>query len=193
MAEIDIHLDENEESTFQERERPYWPFIPFLCTVPVCKMYGVFSSFRDFGEHWIKKHSSERSYYKCQGCSQCFSDNRHAKSHTKSRIHKGQSITIKFLKETNNEYIDPKDNLPYQLGDTEDRANMRTIQRHYAREQRKREMAEKENDFSKVSYFGQGICRDERVVERDGQLYRDTNLWSKSKRRRTKLAPMDEN
>ena len=122
-----------------------------------------------------------------------FSDNRNAKSHTKSRIHKGQSITIKFLKETNDEYIDPKGNLPCQLGDTEDRANMRTIQRHHAREQRKREMAEKENDFSKVSYFGQGICRDERVVERDGQLYRDTNLWSKSKRRRTKLAPVDEN
>ena len=55
---IDIHeqIDENEESTLQERERPYWPFIPSPCTVSVCKVYGVFSSFRDFREYWTKKH-----------------------------------------------------------------------------------------------------------------------------------------
>ena len=94
------------------------------------------------------------------------------------------------MKETDNGYIDTKDNLPY-LGDTEDPANMRTIQRYHAGEQRKREMAEKENDCSKISYFGDGICRDERVVERD-RLYRDTNLLSKSKHRMSKLTPMEE-
>lgn len=53
---------------------------------------------------------------------------------------------------------------------------MLSIQRHHAREQRKRKLAEKENDLSNIPYFGDGICRDEQVVERDGALCRDTTL-----------------
>ena len=48
---------------------------------------------------------------------------------------------------------------------------MRTIQRHSASQKRKSNLAVKENDFSKIPYFGDGICRDERVVESNGQLY----------------------
>ena len=193
MAEIELHINEQEESSFKERESPKWPFIPSPCTVAECEIFGVFSSFRDFREHWTKKHTPETSFYKCQKCHKSFSDSRHAKSHTKSRIHKGQSITTKYMRETNDRYIDPKDNLPYQLGDKQDRTNMLSLQRQRARDQRKQEMAEKENDFSKIPYFGDGICRDERVVERNGHLYRDTNLWSKTMRKRTKLTPVEEN
>ena len=54
---------------------------------------------------------------------------------------------------------------------------MRVTQRHSASQKRKSDMAKKENGFTKIPYFRDGICRDERVVECNGQLYRDTNLW----------------
>ena len=83
----------------------------------------------------------------------------------------------------NEEFINPQDSLPYQLGSKEKREEMRTIQRYSASQKRKADLAVKENDFSKIPYCGDGICRDERVVERNGQLYRDTNLWDKQSKR----------
>ena len=95
MAEIELQLDEGEEKDLLRRERPYWPFVPTTCTVPSCRVFGTFSSFRDFREHWTEKHNSDKSYYKCQSCGKRFPSNKHAKSHTFSRQHKGQNITIK--------------------------------------------------------------------------------------------------
>ena len=166
--------------------------VPTQCTVPVCRIFGPFSSFKDFQEHWSKKHTEVSSFYKCQSCGKKFSNNKHAKAHTKSRIHKGQSITIKYMELKNEEFINPQDSLPYQLGSKEKREEMRTIQRCSASQKRKADLAVKENDFSKIPYHGDGICRDERVVERNGQLYRDTNLWDKQSKR-IKLHSVENN
>ena len=76
-------------------------------------------------------------------------------AHWKSRRNTVQTVTNKYTKMTNDELIDPKEYLPYQLGDKEDtRDNMKTIQRQRASEKRTHEMAEKEIDFSKIPYFG---------------------------------------
>ncbi|MEW8547656.1 MAG: hypothetical protein AB2693_29460 [Candidatus Thiodiazotropha sp.] len=193
MAELEVSIDPQEEATFFQNHRPLWPFVPSVCTVPSCLELGKFSSFRDFRDHWHEKHNEFISHYKCQACGKLFSNNKHAKSHTKARIHKGQTVTIKYIQDKNNFYIDSMDFLPYQLGSKEDQENSRSTQRHIAREKRRREQLEQKEDFSKIPYFGDGICRDERVVERNGQLYRDTNLWSKkeSDRKRIKLARKD--
>ena len=183
MAEFDITVDKDEHNQFLQQERPYWPMVPTQCTVPVCRIFGPFSSFKDFQEHWSKKHTEVSSFYKCQSCGKKFSNNKHAKAHTKSKIHKGQSITIKYMELKNEEFINPQDSLPYQLGSKEKREEMRTIQRYSASQKRKADLAVKENDFSKIPYYGDGIYRDERVVERNGQLYRDTNLWDKLSKR----------
>ena len=44
-------------------------------------------------------------------------------------------------------------------------------------------MEEKKDDYSNIPYFGTSICRDERVVERDGELYKDTNMWNSPRTR----------
>ena len=192
MAEFDITVDKDEHNQFLQQERPYWPMVPTQCTVPVCRIFGPFSSFKDFQEHWSKKHTEVSSFYKCQSCGKKFSNNKHAKAHTKSKIHKGQSITIKYMELKNEEFINPQDSLPYQLGSKEKREEMRTIQRYSASQKRKADLEVKENDFSKILYYGDGICRDERVVERNGQLYRDTNLWDKQSKR-IKLHSVENN
>ena len=74
--------------------------------------------------------------------------------HIKSRIHAKQTVTIKYMQCDNEEFIDPRDHLPYQLGDEEDRQNMKTYQRQTVAEKRKREMEEKEDDYSNIPYFG---------------------------------------
>ena len=62
---------------------------------------------------------------------------------------------------------------------------MKMIQKHLARQQRK---AEQINLFMKEKFYAQLqliiFCRDERVVERKGKLYKDTNLWDASKLRK---------
>ena len=183
MAEVELKVDEAEENEFVQKERPYWPFIPSPCTVPVCQGFGKFSSYRDFREHWTRKHTKELSHYICQECGKKFANNKHAKAHTKSRIHKGKTITIKYVQEPNTEFINPWDTLPYQLGDKEDRANMITIQRHRLAEER-REMNKRKIDVSKIPYVGDSVCRDERVVEREGRLYKDTGLWGPPEKRK---------
>ena len=81
----------------------------------------------------------------------------------------------------NEEFINPQDSLPNQLGTKEKREEMRTMQRYSASQKRKADLAVKENDFSKIPYYGDGICRDERVVERNGQLYRETPIYGINK------------
>ena len=184
MAELELHVNEGEETTFLRKERPYWPFVPSPCPVRSCFIFGKFSSYGDFREHWTKKHNLKSSYFQCQSCGKQFSNNKHAKMHTKSRIHAKQTVTIKYLQCDSEEFIDPRDHLPYQLGDKEDRQNMKTYQRHTAAEKRKREIEEKKDDYSNIPYFGPSICRDERVVEKDGELYKDTNMWNSPRKRK---------
>ena len=67
--------------------------------------------------------------------------------------------------------------------------NKVTVQRRIASETRQRETEEKMDDFSKIPYFGDSACRDERVVEREGQLYKDTQLLdAPSRRKRVKFS-----
>ena len=94
MAEFDITVDKDEHNQFLQQERPYWPMVPTQCTVPVCRIFGPFSSFKDFQEHWSKKHTEVSSFYKCQSCGKKFSNNKHAKAHTKSKIHKGNPLQL---------------------------------------------------------------------------------------------------
>ena len=79
--------------------------------------------------------------------------------------------------------------MPYQLGDKEDQETTNTLQRRLAREKRQRELLDRKDGLSQIPYYEDGICRDERVVERHGQLYRDINLWSNNEqdRKRVKL------
>ena len=110
------------------------------------------------------------------------------RSHLKSKVHKGQTVTIKYVQTPNDEYINPRGILPYQLGMQEQRRRMLAFQREVARQQRQHEMLQAKDDFSKIPYYGENVCRDERVVERHGQLFRDTNLWhSAGYRRRVPL------
>ena len=83
--------------------------------------------------------------------------------------------------------------MPYQWGDKEDQENTKTIQRRLAREKHQRELLDRKDDFSHIPYYGDGICRDERVVERHGQLYRDSNLWSNNEQDRKRVKFIQNN
>lgn len=188
MADDEISVSDNEgEAAFMEKERPLWPQTPSLCTVPKCQKIGLMCSFKDFQDHWNIFHNEMKYHYKCIACRRLFANNKHAKAHTKSRIHKGQSITIKYVTEKNDSYIDPITFLPYQLGSKENRSDMREIQRDIARDNR-RKLAENAKDVN-IPYSGRNVNRDERVVERQGELYLDSGLWnSPSRRKRTRYS-----
>ena len=188
MAETELLLTDETSEEFIRNERPLWPYVASSCVVPECDQTVKFSSFRDFLDHWRDRHIATSTHYKCSNCKRLFANMKHAKGHTKSRCHKGQTITLKHITEKNENYMDPAGHLPYKLGSKEDRANMRTVQRHLASEERKRLTAKR--DQSIVISSGDGICRDERVVDRNGTLFRDSNMWdTPNKRKRTKLEP----
>ena len=67
------------------------------------------------------------------------------------------------------------------------RKTPKTIQKHLARKKRQRELLDCKDDFSHSPYYRDGICRDERVVERHGQLNRDTNMWSNNEQDRKRM------
>ena len=187
-TEIALH-DEAGEAEFLREERPLWPCIPSVCTVPVCSRFGKLSIFNVFRDHWTQKHCEHLSHYKCQGCGKRFRNTKHARSHLKSKVHKGQTVTIKYVQTPNDEYINPRGILPYQFWTQEQRHRMLAFRREVARQQRQHEMLQAKDDFSKIPYYGENVCRDERVVERHGQLFRDTNLWhSAGHRRRVPLS-----
>ena len=97
MAELEITVDEDKHNKFIQQERPYWSFLPTHCTVPVCRIFGLLSSFQDFCEHLSRKHTEMTSFYKCQSCGKKFANHKYTKAHTKSNIHKVQFITIKKM------------------------------------------------------------------------------------------------
>ena len=177
-TEIALH-DEAGEAEFLGKERPLWPCIPSVCTVPVCSHFGKLSTFNVFRDHWTQKHCKHLSHYKCQGCGKRFRNTKHVRSHLKSKVHKGQTVTIKYVQTHNDEYINPRGILPYQLGTQEQRRRMLAFQREVARQQRQHEILQAKDDFSKIPYYGENVCRDERVV----------NLWhSAGHRRRVPLS-----
>lgn len=192
MFEPEINLDDvGGENEFLEKERPLWPFTSSPCVVPECVREGSkFSSFNDFKRHWRLIHKPVSTHFKCMNCGRLFANKYHAKSHGKSKFHSGQTIDIKEVNVNNSAYIDSTDYLPYQLGSKEDRANMRIVQRQIARDNRRKEIAERNELYpestEEVKYQ---LCRDERVVERQGRLFKDTNMWdSPKKRKRIKLS-----
>ena len=90
------------------------------------------------------------------------------------------------MEKTNELYIDPQDKLPYQLGTAEYRTDMRKLQREMAKVKRKMDAdmwasAHQEQYTEEVSHH---VCRDERVVERNGVIFKDTNMWDSPRRRK---------
>ena len=69
MAEFDITVDKDGHNQFLQQERPYWPMVPTQCTVPVCRIFGPFSSFKNIGakstlkfHHFTNARAGERSF-----------------------------------------------------------------------------------------------------------------------------------
>ena len=184
-AEVEIELhDEAGEKGFKNQERPLWPCVPSYCTVPICERFGKLSTFNVFRDHWTEKHNEQIPSYKCHGCGKRFRNTKHARAHLKGKLHKGQTVTIKYIKTPNDAFIDPREILPYRLGSKEERQDMLAYQRETARRQRQHELSQMEHQYSHIPYYGENVCRDERVVERMGRLYRDTNLWQAPNHRR---------
>lgn len=183
-VEVEVKLNDEGVNDFMEQERPLWPCIPSYCTVPICQRFGKLSTFNVFRDHWTEKHSQELPSYKCQGCGKRFRNTKHARAHLQGKIHKGQTVTIKYVKTPNDTYIDPRGILPYRFGSKEERTQMLSLQRQNVRAQRQQEMNEMQDNYSNIPFYGENVCRDERVVERGGRLYRDTNLWQAPEHRR---------
>lgn len=181
MSEIDITVPEGERSEFMYQHRPVWPRIPTPCPVESCQPNTLYRNFKDFITHWKKFHTEYNKVYVCS-CGKFFATKKHEKHHLNMfRNHESQADrTIK-----NENYTSPGEVLPYQYGNAEDRQNMKDIQRQIASNKRKLEV-EKYSEARHLlcSTSGENVCRDERVLPRDGRLVKDTNLWDNPKRRR---------
>ena len=185
MSELNVTDDEIEN--FLRNERPLWPQAPTPCVVPVCDQSRKYSTFRDFIDHWKDKHSKIKTHYKCLSCRRLFATNKHKKSHQKSKIHEGQNVELELVEKTNELYIDPQDKLPYQLGTAEYRTDMRKLQREMAKVKRKMDAdmwASAHQEQYTEEEVSHHVCRDERVVERNGVIFKDTNMWDSPRRRK---------
>ena len=178
--EIEIQASVQETNTFLQENRPVWPRVPTACLVKECgeKLY---STFKDFLNHWKSVHEVNKILKSCS-CGKLFTTAKHLKSHLKN-AHNHHQVPDKTVR--NQSFRDPQEILPFQLGNKEDRNSMKMIQKHLARQQRKAE-ADKFIHEREIlcSTSTDNICRDERVVERKGKLYKDTNLWDASKLRK---------
>ena len=94
----------------------------------------------------------------------------------KAKFHEGQTVTS-MLKMSNDVFINPREILPYRLGSKEERQYLLAYQRETARRQRQQELSQMEHQYSHIPYYGENVCRNERLVERRGRLYCDTKLW----------------
>ncbi|MCG8044658.1 MAG: hypothetical protein N0E48_03060 [Candidatus Thiodiazotropha endolucinida] len=190
MEEISIAAKDNEVTDFLKHERPLWPQAPTSCTVAECDQTRAYSSFRDFMDHWKSVHTETDSSYKCKICRRLYGTIKHKKAHEKTECHSGQHVEFETIVKPNINYIDPKDKLPYQLGTKEFRNDMRKVQRELASAKRKVDALEWQRRHSELSVeeVKHHVCRDERIVERHGKVYKDTNMWeSPSKRKRIRL------
>ena len=112
------------------------------------------------------------------------------KSHSKSKFHSGQDVQFETITTSNDQFIDPGDILPYKLGSPHYRSEMRKTQRNKQSLQRKMDAERWRAKLPDITeeYTKHKLCRDERVVERNGVLYKDSNMWdSPSKRKRLKF------
>lgn len=186
MEEVKLTVNE-EVDEFLQNERPLWPYAPTACVVTECDPARQYSSFRDFMDHWKDKHIDTKTYYKCLNCRQLYGTNKHKKAHEKSKLHKGETVKMELITKSNDKFIAPKGKLPYQLGSKGFRSNMRELQKQMAKAKRKLDAAEwsvnQQSDYSPEELTHQ-VCRDERIVERQGVLYKDTNLWDSPRRRK---------
>ena len=188
MAEV-LQSIENEVADFLRHERPLWPQAPTACTVPSCGDQK-YSSFKDFMKHWSKIHHQSDTVFKCKLCRRTYGSTKHKKSHSKSKFHSGQDVQFETITTSNDQFINPGDILPYKLGSPHYRSEMRKTQRNKQSLQRKMDAerwSAKLPDISEEDTKHK-LCRDERVVERNGVLYKDSNMWdSPSKRKRVKF------
>lgn len=179
MAEIDLKVSEEERLKFNFENRPVWPRVPTPCPVPECENKS-YSTFKEFLIHWKQTHEKAKTVYMCS-CGKMFANMKHVKAHLK--ILTGHTFSQKVL--PNKTYIDAKEILPYQFGTKQDRDDMKEVQKSIASRKRKDE-ADKFMDARRVlcSISTSNICRDERVVERQGRLMKDTNLWDRPELRK---------
>lgn len=193
MSEV---LDVSESSAiteFLKNERPLWPQIPTPCPVSECTNNKNYERFNDFMEHWKNIHNSVNTVYRCKLCKQLFGTMKHKKSHSQSRNHQGQKVEFEVIDKINEQYIDPKGTLPYQIGTPTFRKEMRELQRRKESLKRKVQAIEWEANTTELpeSETRFHICRDERVVLRNGEIYKDTHMWSPpSRRKRVKLSEL---
>ena len=188
MAQLELSI-EDEVGDFLRKERPLWPQAPTPCPVASCSKERKYSSFRDFMDHWSEIHHKMNTVYKCMSCRKLFATVKHKKAHTKAKIHQGQSVTFETVSKTNELYKDPGDTLPFKLGSAPFRHEMRQHQRRLQSLQRRIDANKWKNTRPDIPEEEKAfrLCRDERVVERKGVLYKDTNLWaSPSKMKREK-------
>ena len=127
MSEV---LDVSESSAiteFLKNERPLWPQIPTPCPVSECTNNKNYERFNDFMEHWKNIHNSVNTVYRCKLCKRLFGTMKHKKSHSQSRNHQGQKVEFEVIDKINEQYIDPKGTLPYQIGTPTFRKEMREL------------------------------------------------------------------
>ena len=180
MANLDIHVSEEEMLTFTTENRPVWPRIPTPCPVTTCSNQP-FITFRDFINHWKRYHDSNKAVLVCL-CGKKFAIRKHLNTHLKQfKSHKeGESKMMQNLN-----YIDPGTTVPYQYGSPSDKKDMKDLQKFEAGKRRLEEANKFSNIRDLVSRCStKSVCWDEVVKERDGKIVKDTNKWDSPRKRR---------
>ena len=165
--ELEFHAPDNEVRLFSKENRPMWPWISSPCLFAAFGMKHC-DSFKEYLNYW-KSVNEEHKTLKACSCRKLFATTKHLKTHLKVATNhcEAKDKTVK-----NTGFIPPGDILPYKLGTKDDRNDIKILQRHLARDKREKEINKsKAQSCVLCQNTGQNLCRDERVVERDGKLY----------------------
>ena len=97
----------------QPRHQEVWPGVPTQCPVAQCSKKGKFKRFNTFNLHWSKIHIEFSLIYECDYCNTRFESDKKVDAHKKLKSHKDKDFSVKQIKITNKNFIDPKSVLPY--------------------------------------------------------------------------------
>ncbi|CAC5376954.1 unnamed protein product [Mytilus coruscus] len=117
LMELQLHVCDNEYKSFQnDHLRELWPAVGAYCNIEECGKTQLFRSFNEYKSHFGSVHKETLTLYTCQICDLSRRKLQILKKHL-VKDHKCSQNRYRCMEVTNKNFVDPKDVLPYRVGD----------------------------------------------------------------------------
>lgn len=122
MDILDIEVSSEEIHQFEQNEklfgRKLWEEYN-KCEVEGCQLFGSFTTYRQYINHWRNLHERFVKLFKCTGCGKRFTNEKTAKIHVRSH----KLAVLEIMDQENKYFKDPGTCLPYLFDSSHERLN----------------------------------------------------------------------